>query len=96
MSAPEQFEEISVASRNFAGIQLYEQSIKHQSIKCSTGPETTLPDGSRVVLNDKGDVVFMNYSGGATVIRHAEFVMCTNVFDEHWFRTKGDNWCRVD
>lgn len=94
MSAFENFEITTTLTAYFAE-QIAGRPIKHREIPCP-GEVKTLPDGSNAVTNDLGEIVYMNYAEGSTIMRFRNYVMCTNGQNDHWFRSQKLNWYRLD
>lgn len=94
MSAHENFEATTELTGSFASA-LLARPMKFKEISCP-GESKSLPDGSRVVTNDIGEVVYMDYAGGSQVMRFRNFVICTSTQNEHWFRTSSLSWFRID
>lgn len=94
MQPPDHF---GSAKLEFSSIeQLTNLSIKHNSIKKLEGVDRILPDGSKVVCNSNGDVIFADYTDGSQVALHPSMVICRSSGLEHWFKTSGANWFRVN
>jgi hypothetical protein len=94
MSAHENFEATTEFTGSFAAA-LLAQPIKFKEISCP-GESKSLPDGSRVVTNDIGEVVYMDYASGLQVKRFRNYVICTCAQKEHWFRAGSMSWFRLD
>lgn len=94
MSAHENFEVTTEFTGSFAAA-LSARPIKFKEISCP-GESKSLPDGSRVVTNDMGEVVYMDYAGGSQVMRFKDYVICTSTENEHWFRAGTMSWFRLD
>jgi len=94
MSAHENFETAIDFSESFASA-IFSLPIKYSAISCP-GDMITLPDGSRVAMNENGDVIFVDYSEGSKIIRFTNYVVCTSNALDHWFRTSKLNWLRWD
>jgi hypothetical protein len=94
MSAHENFEATTEITGSFASM-LLALPIKFNSIDCP-GEKKPMPDGSKVVMNEYGEVVYVSYSEGSKVLRFSNYVMCTSRVNEHWFRTSTLSWFRLD
>jgi hypothetical protein len=74
-----------------------EKTVLHQTFDwLGIEPTSILPDGTRVICDQTGNIVFAHYSSGATVMRFNEFVVCSNQFGEHWFCDRHYSWFRID
>ena len=94
MPAHENFETATDVSENFASA-ISGLKIRHNVIP-SPGELKTLPDGSKVVQNANGDVIFVDYSEGSRIMRFKDYVVCKSNASDHWFRTSKFNWLRLD
>ncbi|CAN5740860.1 hypothetical protein BH10CYA1_BH10CYA1_34790 [soil metagenome] len=91
MSAHENFK----ATTESLASTLLALAIKFNAIKCP-GEKKSMPDGSKVVINEHGEVVYVDYAEGSKVMRFSDYVMCTSRSNEHWFRTSTLSWFRLD
>lgn len=94
MSAHESFEATTEITASFAST-LLALPMKFNAIECP-GEKMSMPDGSKVVLNDRGEVIYLNYAEGSTVMRFKNFVICKSRQNEHWFRISSMSWFRLD
>ncbi len=94
MSAHENFEATTEITGSFAST-LLARPVKFKAIECP-GEQRSMPDGSKVVMNDNGEVVYVDYAEGSKVIRFRDFVICTSRTNEQWFRTSTLTWFRLD
>jgi hypothetical protein len=75
---------------------LADKTIDHEHISCPAGDPTVLPDGSLVVTNEIAQIVYASLTTGVTVVRHQEYVVCSNMFGERWFCNQHHVWSRLD
>lgn len=94
MSAQDNFE-IDVSTSATDAFALLTGTPAHKHIP-APGEQTTLPDGSRVVANAKGQLVYVSYSEGSTMMRFKEYVICSDALSNHWFGTRKMDWMRLD
>lgn len=57
---------------------------------------SVLPDGSRVLCNESGQIEYAQYQNGATLGRFYTFALVANSPDGHWFRDRENRWHRFD
>lgn len=55
-----------------------------------------LPDGTKIVHNENGDIVFAHYSSGIRLIRHDRHVVLTSQSGDHWIGGLNNRWLRFD
>ncbi len=94
MPAYENFETATNFSESLASFILG-LAIKHQTLTCP-GEKKTMPDGSKVITNESGAIIFVAYSAGSTISRFVNYVMCTSTLADHWFRTSALHWLRLN
>jgi hypothetical protein len=95
MFAPENFDATATETTSNLASMILALPVKHKEIPCP-GQQTVLPDGSKVVTNKAGEVIFVDYSTGATIMRFENYVVCTNEMADHWFRSSNMTWMRLD
>lgn len=66
-----------------------------EQINCASDAETILPDGTKIISDSDGNIIFAHYENGARVIRHPDYVLCTDGSGEHWFGTN-QTWYKLD
>ncbi len=81
--------EISTFTSSFCKPASFEQ------ISFASKAATVLPDGTKIINDDDGNIMFAHYANGAKVIRHPEFVICTAESGEHWFGSN-QTWHKLD
>ncbi len=82
--------EISVSISDFAS-----RAVSFEQIDYLTNGATILPDGTKIINDDEGNITFAHYANGARVIRHSNYVLCTADTGEHWFGAN-QTWCKLD
>lgn len=94
MCAHENFD-VGTSSSAINSFALLTRTPIHKHIP-APGGQTSLPDGSKVVANEKGELIYVSYSEGSTMMRFKDYVVCANVLSDHWFRNRKMEWMRLD
>lgn len=92
----EQDMEIGESSKSLKFLALTLKAVQHECIPLPAAQATLLPDGSTVVLNSKGDIVYARFENGVTQTRHDGTVLCTTASGDHWFCSRYNAWSKLD